>query len=204
MSTNVASSAKAKPVILWCRKLRFTCFEIPSTNIDPSDPRSCSSALVRSFREHPNIKVAHEPWIPILGSSNLDTIYADRIPYDLEWRNTTRLEVAALLADNKLPEIRDGVLQGDLDDQKIVFIKEMAQAAFSGEAMVAIRPESTFKAPEGALEYQVPDPVDSTPGNPTVFPVSLLRKFTHTFLIRDPGVSNLVNKSPDHEATMNP
>ncbi|KZS88090.1 hypothetical protein SISNIDRAFT_273701 [Sistotremastrum niveocremeum HHB9708] len=169
MSGTSPTSMKAKPVILWCH------------------PRSCSSALVRSFREHPNIKVAHEPLIPILGSSNIDLIYSDRIPFDLEWRDVTRVDAAQLLAENKLPRVEDGILRGDEDDGKSVFIKEMAQSAFSAEAMVAIRPESTFQAPEGSAAYSVPDPVDATPSNPTVFPVELLKKFTHTFLIREPA-----------------
>ncbi|KZT38264.1 hypothetical protein SISSUDRAFT_1033490 [Sistotremastrum suecicum HHB10207 ss-3] len=192
MPVAIAPSAPAppKPVILW------------------SHHRSCSTAFVRAFIAHPGTKVAHEPFLRVSALSGVDTIHGDRAFENSDkspWYNVTRMDIASILSDNALPTFdSDGKLQADAADERTVFVKDMAQSAFRGEALAALRTDTkTFRGPDDAHTYQPPSPIDATPINPTIFPVSVLRKFTHAFLIRDPtrAIPSVVRGLSDVAAT---
>ncbi|KZS95743.1 hypothetical protein SISNIDRAFT_438297 [Sistotremastrum niveocremeum HHB9708] len=166
------ASPQSKPIIIWCHA------------------RSCSTAFERAFMQHPYTRTIHEPFVPLKLFSKTRTFqgFTEEWCRKSPWYDVTRTDVATLLSENKVPYIDEhGNLQSTPAGSKILFIKDMAQNIFRPEAIVAVKPEDpNFKAPEGS-HFDVPVDLDGVPENPTYLPVSLLRKFTHTFLIRDPA-----------------
>ncbi|KZS96387.1 hypothetical protein SISNIDRAFT_547812 [Sistotremastrum niveocremeum HHB9708] len=164
-------SLKPKPIIVWCHT------------------RSCSTTLVRAFSQHPDVKVSQDPFIQTITASHIDNVDVHQTREPSPWQNVKRIDIANMFSENRLPILDDEtqtIVEGPYD-RKIVLVKDMAQCAFRGEALVSIRADlNNFRAPKGSTPYVVPDPIDATPENPTVFPVSLLRKFTHVFLVREP------------------
>ncbi|KZT40726.1 hypothetical protein SISSUDRAFT_1043875 [Sistotremastrum suecicum HHB10207 ss-3] len=162
---------KPKPVILWCHS------------------RCCSTAVVRAMVQHPMLKVANEPFIQVIQGSQLDNIDSHPgLAIPSPWFNTTRVDIATKLSENKLPEpdAASGTINFGPDDGRIVFIKDMAQYGLRSDVFKRLRELKTRMASGVDDGEAIDDPLSTTPENPTVFPVSLLRKFNHTFLIREP------------------
>ena len=144
--------------------------------------------------QHPLTKIAHEPLAPLVSIGKDRSISGGLTEEQLNeypWYKVTRLELGTLLSENKVPTVTDkGEIEVSAADSKIIFVKDMAMGSFRGEVMAALHTELSkeeYLFPPGAT-YKVPKSEDQIPKNPTIFPVSLLRKFTHTFLMRDPKV----------------
>ncbi|KZS96404.1 hypothetical protein SISNIDRAFT_451120 [Sistotremastrum niveocremeum HHB9708] len=196
--TEPVQALKPKPILLWCH------------------PRSCSTAIVRAFQNHPQIKVAHEPFPHTMNFSNADNI-ENKPAFPIEetspWYNATRVDIASILSENKLhePDEKTGKIVAGPEDGKVIFIKDMAQYSLPNAEFRNHRDLKTKFVAEDfpdELAKDISQIQNESIKNPTVFPVSLLRKFTHAFLIREPeravpsflkGLKEMGLKGPDGE-----
>ncbi|CAK7274650.1 hypothetical protein SEPCBS57363_006272 [Sporothrix epigloea] len=136
-------------------------------------PRSCSTAFERVFMtRQDDLVCAHEPFgdAYYFGPEHLGSRFADepQIREESDYANTTYKEVLdQLLAQH---------------DGKRVFIKDMAYYLFAPDG------QPTHVAPSLADMATVEDKQqsDGDTANPTTLPLSALRKFQFTFLIRHP------------------
>jgi len=136
----------------------------PRPIFSATHPRACSTAFERVFMtRRDTLQSMHEPFG--------DPFYfgpefmSERFKDDAEHRNKTGY------GGQTYKDVLDEFAQAE-NEGKRLFIKDMAQYLF---------------APDGK-----PTPIASSlggvdePGNPTVLPLSVLKKFTYTFLIRHP------------------
>ncbi|EGS20444.1 uncharacterized protein CTHT_0022740 [Thermochaetoides thermophila DSM 1495] len=149
-------------------------------------PRACSTAFERVFMTRKDLKCVHEPFGDAFyfGPERLSERYAD----DEEARQKSGF------VDVTYRDIVERLLEDDAEEGKRLFIKDIAHYLFPPDNHIAhIAPSLLDYRPPTDTPTDSPSSTDRrTPllespiHNPTVIPLSVLRRFHFAFLIRHP------------------